>query len=117
MPRANVLALPVGVLSFAASVVSGWFAWRALKPAQQLRELVRDRRDAVRRDRERFMTQALGAPFTIEPARLTFNDPATGALPAQAESRLLNWQDADGAEAGSLDGVADFYRRRARRCC
>ncbi len=46
--RANVLALPVGVLSRVASVVSGWFAWRALQPAPQLRDAARELRDTVR---------------------------------------------------------------------
>ena len=109
--RANVLALPVGVLSLVASMVSGWFAWRALQPAPQPRDAARELRDAVRSDRERFLSQALGMRYTVALARLTFADPEPGSLPAQAESLLLNWQDVDGAGAGSLDDVADFYRQ------
>lgn len=111
--RANVYALTVGVLSFVASIVSIGIAWRALKPAPQLREVARDLRDAIRRDRERFMALAIGAPFTIEPAQVRFADPEAGAFPAQAEALLVNWQDVDGGEAGSVDDVADFYRRQA----
>jgi hypothetical protein len=109
--RANVLALPVGVLSLAASMVSGWFAWKALQPAPQLRDAARELRNAVRRDRERFMAQAMGARYTVDPARLTFGDPAAGALPTAAEALLLKWQDVDGGDAGSLDDVADVYRQ------
>ena len=112
--RANVLALPVGVLSLVASMVSGWFAWRALQPAPQPRDAARELRDAVRSDRERFLSQALGMRYTVALARLTFADPEPGSLPAQAESLLLNWQDVDGAGAGSLDDVAARFGGRTR---
>ena len=110
--QATVLALPVGVLSLAVSMVSGWLAWRALQPVTAPDQVVRDLARAVRDDRQRFLDQALGVTWQTRPAHVTFTDPGLGSVPAAIESLLLNWQNVDGGEAGSIDDVADLYLRQ-----
>ncbi len=110
--RANVLALPVGIVSVVLAAVSIWLTVQGLRPGVDSRQAVRDISQAVRTQRQRFLDQALAVAWQARPARLRFTDLAAEVLPEPVEALLLRWQDLSGAEAGSIDDVAAFYQNQ-----
>jgi hypothetical protein len=103
--RANILQLPVGLLSLVVAVVA---LWRGRVPVASDR-VIADLVTAVRRDRQRFLDQALAARWTSRPAHVTFTDPRRGSISHHAEALLLNWQDVDTGVVGAIDNVAKFF--------
>jgi len=112
--RANVLALPIAILSLLSGVVSIWLTWRGLRPGLDTDRVTRDLARAVRVERQRFLDQALAVAWNVHPARVRFRDPEAVDLPEPMETLLLQWQDTSGAEAGSINDVAAFYQRQPR---
>ncbi len=110
--RANVLALPVGIVSVVLAAVSIWLAVKGLRPGLDSRQAVRDLSQAVRAQRQRFLDQALAVAWQARPARLRFTDLAAEVLAEPVEALLLRWQDLGGAEAGSIEDVAAFYQNQ-----
>jgi hypothetical protein len=62
---------------------------------------------AVADERGRFLDQALGVAWRVDPAVVRFTNPDVDTVPEPVEQLLLNWQDVDSAEAGwaRSDGV------------
>jgi GTPase SAR1 family protein len=110
--RANVLALPVAIVSVVLAAVSIWLTVKSLRPGLDSRQAVRELSQAVRAERQRFLDQALAVAWRARPARVRFTDPPTEILPEQVEALLLRWQDLGGAEAGSIEDVAAFYQNQ-----
>jgi hypothetical protein len=106
--QANVLALPVGVISLLAAAGLGW---KALRPRPTSPEVAGRLMKEVVAERQRFIDQAFGVHWTTTAANVTFANPDAGSLPAAMEQLLVNWQDLDGGRAGSIDDVSNFYRR------
>jgi hypothetical protein len=106
--RANVLALPVGVL---ALLVAAGFGWKALRHPPSSQEIAGRLMKQVRAERQRFIDQALGVDWGRAAADVTFANPSAGSLPAALEELLVNWQDLDGGRAGSIEDVSNFYQR------
>jgi len=115
--RANVLALPTAILSLLTSVALGsisiWLTLRGLRPGLDTDRVARDLARAVRVERQRFVDQALAVAWKARPARVRFRDPEAVDLPEPVETLLLQWQDTSGAEAGSIEDVAAFYKKQA----
>ena len=110
--RANVYALPVAVLSLLAGVISIWLAIRGSRSGRETDRVGRDLARAVRKQRQRFLDQALAVEWESRPAQVRFGDPDAGEFPEPVETLLLHWQDISGAECGSIDDIAEFYNQR-----
>jgi hypothetical protein len=106
--QANVLALPVGVISLLVAAGLGWWA---LRPRPTSPEVAGRLMKEVVAERQRFIDLALGVHWTTTAANVTFANPDAGSLPAAMGQLLVNWQELDGGRAGSIDDVSNFYRR------
>lgn len=107
--QANVLALPVGVISMLLTAAG--LGWTALRPRPTSPEVAGRLMKEVVAERQRFIDQALGVHWTTTAANITFTNPDAGSLPAAMEQLLVNWQELDGGKAGSIDDVSSFYHR------
>jgi hypothetical protein len=105
--QANVLALPVGVISL---LVAAGFGWKASRRQPTQPEVAGRLMKQVLADRQRFIDQALGVHWKTVAAKVTFTNPNAGSLPAAMAQLLVNWQDLDGGRAGSIEDVSAFYR-------
>lgn len=65
---------------------------------------------AVRRERLRFIDQAMGTWHTSKPAQLRFTNLSDRDLSGSAASLLLNWQALDMAEVGTINTIESFHR-------
>jgi hypothetical protein len=109
--RADVLAVVPGLVSAVLSAVAVWAALRGARPAPDPDAELSGLARAVADERRRFLDQALGVAWRADPARLAVAHPEPGVLPAPVESTLLNWQDVDGREVGTIADIAGFYRQ------
>lgn len=86
--QANVLALPVAVLSLTLSAVPAWLAWRSAQPTLDDRALVRLVRK-VRDQRSEAMEVALGTSWRARPAEMLLTNPTHALWPAQLENLVV----------------------------
>jgi hypothetical protein len=108
--EANVLALPVAIISavlaFVALLPRDMLTGAGLDDDELLLELAR----SVRRERRLFLDQALGVVHDARPASVPLAMPEHGVLPEPMESMLLRWQAVDGRRVGTLDTIARRFR-------
>jgi NACHT domain len=95
---ANILALPVAVLSLGVAV-------RGLWPAPPLSRVARELADRIAQERGSARQQALGMSGDARPAEVAFRSPI-----ADEEPELVRWRSDGGAAHGTLGDVADYYR-------
>ena len=95
---ANILALPVAIVSLGV-------ACRGLWPAPPLSRVARKLADGVAEERGHARQQALGMSGDARPAEVAFRSPLAGQEP-----ELVRWRSDGGAEHGTLRDVADYYR-------
>jgi hypothetical protein len=108
--RANILNLPVAIVAALLAAVPTWFALKDRRPSTSSIDVMHGLMRLVRKERQRFIDQALGVHWYTDLADVTFANPDAGKLPTGMETLLVNWQDVDGKRAGSVKDVADFYR-------